>query len=127
MLLQKPQIFRNLLALIQTTDAADLDTRALGLMHAWLTALKTSLRRHLLPELRRARPPPPRKNKNHNLPTGLDAPSAVGWRGRVGGAVEGVVGGDKGGEGESMWYPGWIDAGMCCASQHYISSCPLPA
>ena len=55
-LLQKPEIFRNLLALIQTTDHADIDTHALSLMHQWVRALKASMRQQLLPEMRRPKP-----------------------------------------------------------------------
>jgi hypothetical protein len=55
-LLQKPEIFRNLLALIQTTDHVDIDAHALSLMHQWVRALKASMRQQLLPEMRRPKP-----------------------------------------------------------------------
>jgi len=51
-LLQKPEVFRNLLALIQTTDDLEIDARALALMHEWVAALKASLRMQLLAEVK---------------------------------------------------------------------------
>lgn len=49
-LLQKPEVFRNLLALIQTTDDLEIDACALAFMGHWVAALKASLRYHLLSE-----------------------------------------------------------------------------
>ena len=66
-LLQKPEVFRNLLALIQTTDDMEIDARALAFMSQWVAALKASLRYQLLAEVASSSCKPPAHMSAHAL------------------------------------------------------------